>query len=168
MEEVESITSEAAAPVVNSSGTNEGSKCGLTSSEDKRIQSPGDKKGARRAINFTKATSRGLGNEKAETSGEADLLPDQLIQEAPLVSLSADNEPRLMPLDAPTHVVNQVDKAHGTMLTKASPEPLQEQDFIQWNLVLNSAVDVSGSFPEKTTAFSLSHKDVTNISRKLK
>ena len=178
MEEVESITSEATAPVrrnhksdrylspSNSSGTNEDSKRGWTSSEDKRIQSPGDKKGARRAINFTKATSRGLENERAETSSEADLLPDQLIQEAPLVSLSADNEPRLMPLVAPTHVVNQVDKAHGTMLTKTSPESLQEQDFIQRNLVLNSAMDVSGSFLEETTA--LSYKDVTNISRKLK
>ena len=52
------------------------------------------------------------------------------------------------------------------MSTKTSTEPLQEQDFIQRNIVLNLAVDVSGSFLKKTTA--LSYKDVSNISRKLK
>lgn len=175
-EAVESITSEAIAPVrrnhksdrhqspSDSSGTNEGSNRELASSKDKRIQSPGDKKHTGRTINFTKATSRGLGNEKAGNSDEADRIPDQLIQEASLVSLSSNNNPKFRPLVAPTHVVNQVDKADGTMLTKTSPKPLQEQDFIQQNFILNSTVDVSGSFLEETTA--LSYKDVTNISKR--
>ena len=177
-EEVEVIKSEATAPVrrnhrsdrhqspSDSSGTNEISNRELTSSKDKRIQSPGEKKHTGRTTTFTKANSRGLGNEKAGHSDEADRIPDQLIQEASLVSLSSHDNPKLRPFAAPTHVVNQVDKAQGTMLTKTCPEPLQEQDFIQRNLVLNSTVDVSGSFLEETTA--LSYKDVTNISRRPK
>lgn len=177
-DEVESITSEAEAPVrqnpnsdrhrshSSSIGTNEGSKRGSTSSKDKIIQSPGDKKKTSRAINNTKATSRGLGYEKAGNSDEANLLPDQLLQQAPLVSLSANNKSRIMPLVPPTPIVNHIDKGHGTMLAKGSTEPLQEQGFIQQNFILNSTVDVSNRILEETTA--LSYKDVTSISRKLK
>lgn len=174
-EEVEVIKGEATASVrrnhksdrhqnpSDSSGTNEGSNRELTSSKYKIIQSPGHEKHRGRPTSFTKATSRGLENETAGNSDEVDRIPDQLIQEASLVSPSSNDKPKLMPLAAPIHVVNQVDKAQGTMLTETSPKPLQEQDFIQRNLVLNSTVDVSGSFPEETTA--LSYEDVVNISR---
>lgn len=178
-EENESVTSEGTAPVrrdhksdryqspSNSSGTKEGSKRGSTSCKDKRIQPPGDKRKANRAIGFTKASSRGLGTEKAGSLDKVDPLPDQLIQEAALVSLSANNKPRLMPLDAPTNVVDRIDKVHGTMLTKTFPEPLQEEDFIQQNSILNSTLDMGGgSFLEETT--DLIYNDVTSISTKLK
>lgn len=150
----------------NSSGANEGTGRGSTSFNDKRMKSLGDKKKISRAINITKATLRGLGNEKAGSSGRRSASSDQLKQEAALASLSASTKPRIMPLVAPTHVVDRIDKAHGMMSTKTSSESLKEQDFIQRNSILNSTVEVSGSFLEENT--DLSYHDVTNLSRKPK
>lgn len=176
-EEVESSTGEATAPVrrdhkkdkyqspSNSSGVNEGTGHESTSVNDKGMKFLGDKK-IIKATNITKATLRGLENERAGSSGGRSTSSDQLIQEAALVSLSGSTKPRLMPLVAPIQVVDRIDKAHGMMLTKTSSEPLQEQDFIQRNSILNSTAEVSGSLLEETTA--LSYQDVTNTSRKPK
>lgn len=176
-EEVESSTGEATAPVrrdhksdryqspSNSSGANEGTRRESTSVNDKRMKPLGDEK-IDRATNITKATLRGLGNEKAGSSGGRSASSDQLTQEAALVSLSDSTKPRLMPLVAPIQVGDRIDKAHGMILTKTSSEPLKEQDFIHRNSILNSTVEVSDSFLEETTA--LSCQDVTNIGRKPK
>lgn len=170
--EFESSTGEATVPVrrdhkndryqspSNSSGANEDTRRESTSVNDKRMKSLGDKK-ISRAINNTKATLRGLGNEKPGSSGGRSTSSDQ----ADLVSLSGSSKPRLMPLVAPIQDLDRIDKAHGMMLTKTS-EPSKEQDFIHRNSILNSTVEVSDSFFEETTA--ISNQDITNISRKPK
>lgn len=176
-EEVESSTGEATAPVhrdhkseryqspSNSSEANGDTRRESTSVNDKGMKSLGDKK-ISRATNIINATLRDLGKEKAESSGRRSTSPDQLIQEAALVSLSGSTKPSLMPLVAPVQVVDPIDKAHGMMLTTTSSEPLKEQDFIHRNSILNSTAEVSDSFLEETTA--LLYQEVTNISGKPK